>query len=355
MSPLYAIVYPLLRPLLFRLEPEQAYRLTLAILAKTPHFAPWSDPPALNTSVFGLSFSNPIGLAAGMDKNALAIPAWNAIGFGFAEIGTVTPQPQSGNPLPRIWRLPKHRALINRMGFPSDGMDMIAGRLRKVRSRTMRMRVGVNLGPNRKTPEQEVTADFAALTRRLAISSDFIIANISSPNTPGLRNFQAPELMRTVVEAIRLECHEIGREPPLLIKLSPDLESTTLGEICAATLELGVAGIVATNTTLKHAEVGVVSSFEGGLSGEPLKERAREVIGLIHEFTHGRIPIIGVGGIDNAEDAYSHILAGASLIEMYTGLVYRGPGLVNTVKSGLRRLLIRDGFRSISEAVGAAH
>ncbi len=350
----YDIAYSLFRPLLFRIDPEQAHRLTLALLRHAPQLGLPRDPPELQTSVFGLSFSNPIGLAAGMDKDALAVGAWDRLGFAFAEIGTITPQPQPGNPRPRIWRLPEDHALINRMGFPSAGVDRVAARLRQIRERETRLRIGVNIGPNRDTLSERVAEDYASLIRRLATSCDFVVINLSSPNTPGLREFQAPERMRTVVESIRLACSETGAEPPLLIKLAPDLETMMLAEICAAALEMGLAGIVATNTSLAHAALGVASPFEGGLSGEPLKLCAREIIAEIYRLTRGRIPIIGVGGIASAEDAYGHIRAGASLIELYTGLIYHGPGLVRRIKSGLYGLLIRDGFRSINEAVGRA-
>jgi dihydroorotate dehydrogenase len=333
-----------MQPLLFRIDAEGAHRLTLALLKHAPQLAPRRDAPELQSSVFGLSFSNPLGLAAGMDKNALAVGAWKAVGFGFVEIGTITPQPQQGNARPRIWRIPEYHALINRMGFPSDGMDAVATRLRQIHSKPMRMRIAVNLGPNRATPAERIPEDFGALIRRGAAHADFVVVNLSSPNTPGLRDFQAPQRMRAVVEMIREECREIGREAPLLIKIAPDLEPVLLAEICAAALELGLAGVVATNTTLSRAELGVASPLEGGLSGEPLRQRARQVIGEV-----------GVGGIASAEDAYGHIRAGASLIELYTGLIYRGPGLVDRIKSGLRRLLLRDGFRSISEAVGASY
>jgi dihydroorotate dehydrogenase len=214
------------------------------------------------------------------------------------------------------------------------------------------MRIGVNLGPNRDTPPDRVPQDYAALIGPMAADCDFIVLNLSSPNTPGLRDFQAPDRMRRVVEVIRRTCGETGVEPALLIKLAPDLEAMMIGEICAAAVELGLAGIVATNTSLDHASLGVFSPFSGGLSGEPLKLRAREVIAGIYQQTRGHLPIIGVGGIASAEDAYGHIRAGASLIELYTGLIYHGPGLVGGIKSGLRNLLMRDGFRSISEAVG---
>jgi dihydroorotate dehydrogenase len=343
-----------LRPILFRLDPERAHRLTLAILGRMPATSPQRDAPELQTNVFGVSFSNPVGLAAGMDKDVRAVRAWNAIGFGFAELGTITPRPQSGNPTPRIWRLPEHDALINRLGFPSDGMETATQRLERIRKRPLRIRLAVNIGPNKDTPPDRVADDYAALMRRVGPLADFIVVNLSSPNTPGLREFQAPDRMRTVIEAIRAALPATAPPCPLLIKLAPDLEPLMLREICAAALELGLDGIVATNTTIRHSEAGVVSSYEGGLSGQPLKHRAREVIAHIYSHTHGRIPIIGVGGIANAADAYGHIRAGASLVELYTGFVYGGSGIVGAIKHGFIRLLIRDGFRSISEAVGSA-
>jgi dihydroorotate dehydrogenase len=345
--------YALIRPVLFAIDAERAHRWTLAMIARMRALAPDPDPPELRTTVFGIAFANPVGLAAGMDKDARAAAAWNALGFGFAELGTITPQPQPGNPPPRVWRLPAHRALINRLGFPSDGMETVTPRLERIRSRGTAMRVAVNIGPNKATPPERVADDYAALMGRLGRLADFVVVNLSSPNTPGLREFQAPERMRAVVDAIRSVPFEAARRPPILIKLAPDLDGAMLGEICAAAIELKLDGIVATNTTLARGEVGVEAPYEGGLSGAPLTTRSREVIRAIHRSTRGQILIIGVGGIASAEDAYSHIRAGASLVELYTGLVYAGPGLVRRIKRGLTRLLIRDGFRSISEAVGS--
>jgi dihydroorotate dehydrogenase len=320
---------------MFRLDPERAHRMTLAILARMPALSPAPDPPELRTTLWGVTFSNPLGLAAGLDKDARAAAAWNALGFGFVELGTVTPRPQFGNPRPRMWRITERRALVNRLGFPSDGMEAVKPRIQRTRTQGLRMRIGLNFGPNKETPPERVVEDYAALASRLGSLADFIVVNLSSPNTPGLRAWQAPKRMRTIVEAVRAAQPENRRL--LMVKLSPDLE-----------------GIVATNTTLKREEVGVDASFEGGLSGAPLLERAREVIGQIYRNTQGRLPIIGVGGIKSAEDTYAHIRAGASMVEFYTGFVYRGPGLVREIKEGLVRLLNRDGFRSISEAVGSA-
>ena len=236
MAVLYDFAYRMFRPLLFRLDPEQAHRLTLALLKHAHHFGSRRDAPELQTSVFNLTFSNPLGLAAGLDKDGLAVPAWEILGFGFAEVGTVTPRPQSGTPRPRIWRLPERHALINRMGFPSEGMDRVASRLGQLGTRPTRMRIGINLGPNRDTPPQQVAEDYAVLIRRMAAAGEFIVVNLSSPNTPGLRDFQAPERMRTVVQAVRHACGEVGVKPPLLIKLAPDLETMMMAEICAAAI-----------------------------------------------------------------------------------------------------------------------
>lgn len=341
-----------LKPLFMRLEAERAHRLTLAILARLPSRAPTEDPPELRTTLWGVSFSNPVGLAAGADKNAVAIRAWNSLGFGFAEIGTITPLPQPGNPPPRMWRLEEHRALINRLGFPSEGMEAVEPRITEIRRKSLKMRLGLNFGPNKNTVPAKVAADYAALTSRMAHLADFVVVNISSPNTPGLREWQAPERIRAIVDTIRTAPVKSARRPPLLIKLSPDLDDAMLREICAAAIDLAIDGIVATNTTIARHQVGVDSSFEGGLSGEPLKDRALQALRNIREYTSGKIPLVAVGGIASAEDAYERIRAGASLVEFYTGLIYRGPGLVDEIKQGLVRLLIRDGFRSISEAIG---
>lgn len=353
----------LLRPLLFRLDPETAHRLTIATLSQFPRLRPANDPPELATTVMGLRFANPVGLAAGMDKDARALAGWNALGFGLAELGTITPRPQPGNDPPRMWRLPADRALINRLGFPGLGMESAAASLQAagygpLRADDRAIRVGLNFGPNKDTPPEGVAEDYAALTRRLARFADFIVVNLSSPNTPGLREWQAPARMRTIVDAVRTALPPERVLVPMFLKIAPDLDSEQLGAVAAAALELTqggrTIGIVATNTTLKRAEVGISAHYEGGLSGAPLLARAREVIARVYRETGGRVPIIGVGGIASAEDAYGHIRAGASLIEFYTGMVYRGPGLARAIKRGLARLLARDGFRSISEAVGSA-
>lgn len=349
------IVYRrVLRPLLFRLDAEAAHRLALAFMsAVPPAFAP-VDPPELGSRLWGLEFSNPVGLAAGMDKDARAAGAWQALGFGFVELGTVTPRPQPGNPRPRLWRLCAEDALVNSLGFPSRGMEAVGRRLERLRRRGLRLRLGINLGPNRETAAKDALADYVRLMERLGPLADFVVLNVSSPNTPGLRNWQAPGRIREVASAASRAAPALKlRRPPILIKIAPDLEAPELVSLCGAAIDAGLDGIVACNTTLNRSIAGLPAGVSGGLSGRPLRERSRQVIGAIRRHTGGKLPIIGVGGIANAEDAWSHILAGANLVELYTGLVYQGPSLVRSIKAGLCGLLSRAGLRSIGEAVGA--
>jgi dihydroorotate dehydrogenase len=349
----HRIYHQLIRPILFRLDAETAHRVTLAMLTRWPMRQPSVDPPELALNLFGLRFNNPIGLAAGMDKDARAIAAWQSLGFGFAELGTITPQPQPGNPRPRIWRLPDHQAMINRLGFPSQGMEVIARRLAKKRWRKVSMRIALNFGPNKETPPEKVAADYAALMARCGGLADFVVVNLSSPNTPGLRDWQAPERILKIVEALRSIKQAEDRHTPVLIKIASDLEALVIDEIAAAALALKIDGIVATNTTIQRAEAGVASLYQGGLSGQPLKDLARGVIARVYRATKGELPIIGVGGIASAEDAWGHVRAGASLVEFYTGMIYQGPLLAMAIKIGLRELLNRHGYNSISEVVGA--
>jgi dihydroorotate dehydrogenase len=340
------------KPMLFRLDAEAVHHMILTILSHTPSMAPWPDLPALNLNLWGIEFSNPIGLAAGMDKDAVAVHAWHSLGFGFAELGTVTPRPQPGNSGKRIFRVPERGALINRLGFPGEGMEAVAERLQRLRHGRVPIRIGINLGPNKDTPPEGVAADYAALMNRLGSCADFVVINVSSPNTPGLRNWQSPERMREIYAAVT--GGQATALPPILVKLAPDLERTELLKICDTAVELGFDGIVATNTTLRRKDLGIASDYEGGLSGRPLLELARGIIADIYRHTGGRIPIVGVGGVASAEDAYGHIRAGASIVELYTGLIYEGPGLVAAIKVGLAGLLRRDGFGSINEAIGTA-
>jgi dihydroorotate dehydrogenase len=344
-----------LRPLLFRLDPELSHRLTLAMLQPATMLrAPAPDPPALAMTSWGIRFSNPIGLAAGMDKDVRAVAGWQAIGFGFAELGTVTPRPQPGNPRPRLWRLHEHRALVNRLGFPSAGMEVATRRLSQLRRRGLKIRLGLNLGPNKDTPQERVASDYAALVARLGAMADFIVINVSSPNTPGLRDWQSPARLALLMRPILTEAIKLTPRRPVLVKLAPDLNPPVLAAVCEAVAAAGVDGLVACNTTTARETIGVQTEYQGGISGVPLNKLARAMVAEIRHRTATKIPIIGVGGVSSAEDAYGLICAGASLVELYTGLVYEGPGLVRRIKEGLLELLRRDGLNSIAEAVGTA-
>jgi dihydroorotate dehydrogenase len=345
-----AVYRKYLKRYLFSRDAEDAHRMTLRMLSYLPPLPPPRARPELAVNLWGIDFSNPVGLAAGMDKDAVAIRGWETLGFGFAELGTITPRPQVGNESPRIWRIPDRRALINRLGFPSDGMEAVAPRIERIRKAGLSMRLGLNFGPNSVTPPEQIAANYTELMQRLGPLADFIVINVSSPNTPGLRNWQSPDRMSELFAAMREKEGESPR--PMLVKLAPDLERNELFRICDTALELGIDGIVACNTTIARESSGVSSPHPGGLSGRPLLIRARELIRDIHTHTRGKIPIIGVGGIASAADAWMHIRAGASLVELYTALIYEGPAIAARINAGLADLLRRNGFRSISEAVG---
>jgi dihydroorotate dehydrogenase len=325
----------LIRPLLFLLDAETAHHFTIALLRQASSFdlalrtlkafQPSPKPKVL----FGLNFPNPIGLAAGLDKNGVAIPAWAALGFGFIEIGTVTAKAQPGNPEPRIFRLPRQRALINRLGFNNDGADAIAERLRKLRGsgRWPTVPVGINIGKSRATSLEKAAEDYLYSFRLLRDFADYIALNVSSPNTPGLRDLQEPTALSALLRAI-------GKEPgaamkPLLIKISPDLSPVQLEAILKVCAENNVAGIIATNTTLDHSSIPAELDEQGGLSGAPLCKKATALVRDI--VTKGAIPVIASGGICDAESALEKFQAGAELVQLYTGFVYRGPRLLREI------------------------
>ncbi len=359
MAPFFDLLWRrALRPMFFMLDPELAHRMAMALLAGIPALDSRTDPEALGLDLWGMHFSNPVGLAAGLDKDAAAVAVWQMLGFGFAEVGTIAPRPQPGNPRPRLWRLPEHRALINRLGFPSLGMESAAARLADVRRRGLMLRLGVNIGPNKETPPDRVADDIAALAGRLGPMADFVVVNVSSPNTPGLRQWQAPDHLRALITRAFPERRAAPAQsagPPVLVKIAPDLDSEQLRAICHVALDLRLDGIVATNTTIAREAAGVRSDHPGGLSGQPLKARAREVIGEVYRSTEARLPIIGVGGVASADDAYGHLCAGASLVELYTGLIYEGPGLPAAIKAGLLALMRRDGHNSIAQVIGKSN
>jgi len=328
-------MYALARSLLFALDAERAHQLTLASL-RLGHrlgllklMAP--EQPAQPLELMGLTFANRIGLAAGFDKNATCVDAMGALGFGFIEVGTLTPLPQPGNPRPRVFRLPRARAVINRMGFPNEGAPAAARRLRLRRYGGV---CGVNIGKNASTPLEQATSDYVAALQAVYEFADYVTINISSPNTQGLRTLQEGEQLRPLLQAL-LESREqladrVGWRVPLVVKLSPDLSSEDLAATAAVIGELKLDGVVATNTTLDRSAVAGLRHAErpGGLSGEPLRARAVRVVRELRTLLGPDLPLIGVGGISQAADAQALFAAGANLVQVYTGLIYRGPGLV---------------------------
>jgi len=320
------------RPLLFSLEAETAHHFTIASLRRASHFDPALRalkrfrPPSKPKTLFGLTFPNPIGLAAGLDKNGVALPAWAALGFGFIEIGTVTALAQPGNPKPRIFRLPAQQALINRLGFNNDGADIIAKRLRGLRQsrRWPAVPVGINIGKSRTTPLERAADDYLYSFRLLRDFADYITLNVSSPNTPGLRELQEPAALSQLLHVIGSELGPVAK--PLVVKISPDLSPVELEAVLAACEENGVAGIIATNTTLDHSSVPSKLDEEGGLSGAPLRKKSTALVRRI--VASSKIPVIASGGIFNANSAREKFEAGAQLVQLYTGFVYRGPQLL---------------------------
>ncbi len=326
------------RPLLFSLPPEWVHHASFGMLTHTP-LASLIEPfarqnfPTLEKKLFGLTFPNPIGLAAGFDKNAEGVMVWPKLGFGFMELGTITPRPQPGNPRPRVFRLPAEQGLINRLGFPNVGMEEVAQRLEriKVSGRWPGTPVGLNLGKNKDTPLTEAGRDYVACFRRTRDLADYFVVNVSSPNTPGLRELQQGQLLDSILGPLREEDPEAKR--PLLIKIAPDLTEEQLETVVTAVEKFRLAGIVATNTTINKE--GLTLQEEGGVSGRPLTARSTEIIRTLHRLTNGRVPIIGVGGIFNATDAQEKLEAGASLLQLYTGFVYEGPLIARKTCDGL--------------------
>ena len=326
----------LLRPVLFSLDAETAHDLIIALLRGASHVDPALralsafQPAPKPKTVFGVDFPNPLGLAAGLDKNGVALPAWAAMGFGFIEIGTVTAKAQSGNPKPRIFRFPEQQALINRLGFNNDGADAIAKRLRKLRESGRwpgTCRVGINIGKSRITPLSEATDDYLYSFRLLRDFADYIALNVSSPNTPGLRELQEPAALSQLLRAIRNDNQTSAR--PILVKIAPDLSSTELEQIIAVCEQSEVAAIIATNTTLDHSSIPPARDQAGGLSGVPLREKSTALMRSV--VAKSKIPVIASGGISDAESAREKFEAGAQLLQVYTGYIYRGPRLLREI------------------------
>ena len=339
-------MYARLRPFLFRLDPERAHALILATMRLAGQFAPvrlWLRScfavPEKQVQAFGLTFRNPVGLAAGYDKDGLAWRGLACLGFGHIEVGTVTLHTQRGNPPPRLFRLPEDRSLINRLGFPSRGADFVQKQLCQQR-RPPGLILGVNLGKNRDTPLEEAAGDYLCLMERFASLADYLAINVSSPNTVGLRRLQARQALEALLGALssrREQLPGIGeRSIPLLVKLAPDLEQAELDDALEAIMNTGMDGVIATNTTIERSMLSSPRAAEaGGLSGATLTERSTQVIKQIYRYTGGRLPTIGVGGVMGPEDARQKLDAGATLVQVYTGLVYEGPGLVKRIVAGI--------------------
>ncbi|HWA47705.1 MAG TPA: quinone-dependent dihydroorotate dehydrogenase [Dongiaceae bacterium] len=351
-------VFAALMPVLRLLPPETAHRLAIQALRWGLAPAEWdADDPRLSVTAFGLRFPNPVGLAAGFDKNAEAWRPARRLGFGFVEVGSVTPRPQPGNPRPRLFRLTQERAIINRMGFNNAGVEAMAARLRGRDSRKRAGILGINLGKNKET--QDAAADYEIGARRLGPLADYVVINVSSPNTPGLRALQGKAPLQDLIgrthQALLAACP--GKAPPLLLKIAPDLTDQDLEDIAEVALQGALAGLIVTNTTIARPG-GLDPRYAkeaGGLSGWPLFAPSTEILRRLYRLTQGRLPLIGVGGISSGADAYAKIRAGATLVQLYSALVYEGPGLVRRIKRDLLACLERDGLGSISAAIGLDH
>ena len=349
-------LYALIRPVLRRLPAETAHNLTLRALEAglgrltVGPLAREPDSPILAQRLWGLEFPNPVGLAAGFDKDARVPEALRDFGFGFVEIGTVTPRPQPGNPKPRLFRLEEDQAVVNRMGFNSGGLDAAVERLRRRRQTGI---VGVNLGKNRDSGD--AVADYSEGIRRASEVADYLVVNVSSPNTPGLRDLQRRASLQSLLVPLLRARDESRRPVPLLVKIAPDLTTEEREDIASIALAAGVDGLIVSNTTVdRPANLASRYAIEpGGLSGRPLFASSTALLADMYRLTQGKLPLIGVGGVGSVAEAYRKIRAGACLVQLYTALVFAGPGLVTDIKKGLAELLRADGFACVAEAVGA--
>ncbi|BAX93155.1 dihydroorotate dehydrogenase [Mycobacterium shigaense] len=356
------LLYGLLRRVFFLVPPERIHTLVFAVLRAVTaiglsrrllHRLLGPSDPALASTVFGVRFPGPLGLAAGFDKDGVGLAAWGALGFGYAEVGTVTAHPQPGNPAPRMFRLPADRALLNRMGFNNHGAGELALRLaRRTRSTGANVPIGVNIGKTKATPAAEAVEDYRASARLVGPLAAYLVVNVSSPNTPGLRDLQAVESLRPILEAVLAET-----STPVLVKIAPDLTDSDVDDIADLAVELGLAGIVATNTTVSReglATPGVEELGAGGISGPPVARRATEILHRLYNRVGDRLVLISVGGIETADDAWERITAGASLLQAYTGWVYGGGWWPKHIHDGIALRLREGGFASLREAVGSA-
>lgn len=336
--------------LLHKLDAETAHEIAIWALHNklVPNLID-EDAPSLATEVLGLKFKNPIGMAAGFDKNARAVDGLFKLGFGAVEVGTVTPKPQYGNPKPRLFRLSEDNAIINRLGFNNKGVEVFLKNIAKSKSRPGIL--GINIGPNKDSTN--FYNDYLVLIEKSAPIADYITVNVSSPNTPGLRDLQKKEAMQQLLKDVVDIRNSQKRKPPLLVKIAPDLTDEEIDAITDIALNIGIDGIIATNTTISRPKLESTNAGEtGGLSGKPVRDMSTEVIRKIYTRSQGKVTLIGVGGVFNAEDAFAKIAAGASLVQVYTGLIYQGPKIVRDIKQGLVKILEDKKIASIKDAVG---
>lgn len=363
LSTLNRYLYPPLLRLMFLLAPERIHRIAATAIRTAMALPPLRrvsarvlarHDPVLRQTVFGVDFPAPVGLAAGFDKSASAVNAWGQLGFGFAEIGTITGQPQPGNPPPRLFRLPADHALINRMGFNNPGAHVAAEHLRLHRPGPVRVPIGANIGKTKVVPVEAAVDDYRLSARLLGPVADFVVVNVSSPNTPGLRDLQAVDALRPILAAVQAEV-----SVPVLVKIAPDLADADVDAVADLAVELGLAGIVATNTTIERS--GLVTDDEqvaamgaGGLSGAPLAERSLEVLRRLYGRVGGRISLISVGGIETVDQAWERLTAGADLLQVYTPFIYGGPVWLQEINHGIAARVRAAGFTDIRAAVGSA-
>lgn len=346
-----------MRPILFSFDSEKIHDVLLNAL-KIARRRPLTDlihacasvsDPRLAVNVAGITFPNPVGLAAGFDKNAQAFEFFEACSFGHIEVGTITNIAQEGNPKPRIFRLPQDAALINRMGFPSIGIDAVIERLRELGVKRKRAIFGINIGKSKVTPIDDAAEDYLKLFQRVESYADYVALNVSSPNTPDLRKLQEPGRLVALFKLLRSH----NSTKPLFVKVAPDLTDAELDEIVTVCFEAGIGGLIATNTTISRDGIKTQIDEAGGLSGAPLRERSRNVVRRLYKRTEGRMPIIGVGGISTADDVISMVKCGASITQLYTSLIYEGPYVAYSILKGILSFMEREGIKSLDEIRGA--
>jgi dihydroorotate dehydrogenase len=355
MSKLYNNI---IRPLLFKLSPETAHEIGIEFMKLG--LSSWTAPADEAADFgeierFGLKFKGPLGMAAGFDKKGVVVNQLGALGFGFVEVGTVTFDPQKGNEKPRLFRLPGDKALINRLGFNNDGTATVVERLKSITRNTV---VGINIGRNKDVPNEEAVENYLKSFDLAVEAADYVAVNISSPNTPGLRELQKAENLEELLSALQTRNKELS-DKPLLVKIAPDVTESEIEAIADICIALEIAGIIATNTTVGRdgllTDRKMIESIgAGGLSGKPLRKRSDEVISKIFKYSGGKLPVIGVGGMFTAQDAFDKIAAGACLVQAYTGFIYGGPSFARDINTGLERILKEKGFKTIDKAVGSA-